>query len=58
MHCNGTMFMLSVILQGNVVAYDEGHPVQLERKLFLEDAISDLPEVCNSLLLVLPICIW
>ncbi|BBH04326.1 chromomethylase 3 [Prunus dulcis] len=34
--------------EGNTVAYDEGGPVQLERKLLLEDAISDLPAVENS----------
>ena len=33
-------------MQKNTVAYDEGHDVQLEKKLFLEDAISDLPPVC------------
>ncbi|KAK6944725.1 Chromo domain [Dillenia turbinata] len=32
----------------NTVAYDEGHKVQLEKKLFLEDAISDLPAVNND----------
>lgn len=35
-------------MQGNTVAYDEGGPVQLERKLLLEDAISDLPAVKSS----------
>lgn len=35
-------------MQGNTVAYDEGGPVQLERKLSLEDAISDLPAVKSS----------
>ncbi|KAH7532322.1 hypothetical protein FEM48_Zijuj04G0007600 [Ziziphus jujuba var. spinosa] len=29
------------------VAYDEGHHIELERKLLLEDAISDLPAVGN-----------
>ncbi|KAK6941277.1 Chromo domain [Dillenia turbinata] len=32
----------------NTVAYNEGHEVQLEKKLFLEDAISDLPAVKND----------
>ncbi|XP_027357407.1 DNA (cytosine-5)-methyltransferase CMT3 [Abrus precatorius] len=32
----------------NTVAYDEGHNVQLQRKLLLEDAISDLPLVKNN----------
>ncbi|TKY44565.1 DNA (cytosine-5)-methyltransferase CMT3 [Spatholobus suberectus] len=32
----------------NTVAYDEGHNVQLQRKLLLEDAISDLPLVQNN----------
>ncbi|KAK7314403.1 hypothetical protein VNO77_32925 [Canavalia gladiata] len=32
----------------NTVAYDEGHKVQLQRKLILEDAISDLPPVKNN----------
>ncbi|KAM5553603.1 DNA (cytosine-5)-methyltransferase CMT3-like [Rosa sericea] len=32
----------------NTVAYDEGHNVKLEKKLFLADAISDLPPVENS----------
>ncbi|XP_021728853.1 DNA (cytosine-5)-methyltransferase CMT3-like [Chenopodium quinoa] len=32
----------------NTVAYNEGHTVQLENKLFLGDAISDMPEVTNS----------
>lgn len=31
----------------NTVAYNEGHTVELENKLFLGDAISDLPEVGN-----------
>ncbi|KAJ0020210.1 hypothetical protein Pint_31342 [Pistacia integerrima] len=31
----------------NTVAYDEGHSVELERKLLLKDAISDLPAVGN-----------
>lgn len=29
----------------NTVAFNEGHTVQLEDKLFLGDAISDMPEV-------------
>lgn len=33
-------------MQAHTVAYDAGHSLdQLEKKLFLEDAISDLPEV-------------
>ncbi|XP_022157356.1 DNA (cytosine-5)-methyltransferase CMT3 [Momordica charantia] len=33
----------------NVVAYDEGHDrIQLEKKLLLEDAISDLPAIENN----------
>ncbi|XP_028051822.1 DNA (cytosine-5)-methyltransferase CMT3 isoform X1 [Camellia sinensis] len=32
----------------NTVAYDEGRKVELERELFLEDAISDLPPVKND----------
>ncbi|KAL2940700.1 hypothetical protein RDABS01_029050 [Bienertia sinuspersici] len=32
----------------NTVAYNEGHTMQLENKLFLGDAISDLPEVTNA----------
>ncbi|OMO73118.1 hypothetical protein CCACVL1_17462 [Corchorus capsularis] len=32
----------------NTVAYNEGHQVELEKKLFLEDAISDLPAVGND----------
>ncbi|OMO79806.1 hypothetical protein CCACVL1_13403 [Corchorus capsularis] len=31
----------------NTVAYNEGEQVELEKKLFLEDAISDLPPVGN-----------
>lgn len=30
----------------NVVTYDEGSAPKLEDKLYLEDAISDLPAVC------------
>lgn len=38
-------------MQMNVVAYDEGHDrIQLEKKLLLEDAISDLPAVCYAYL--------
>ncbi|KAK9273625.1 hypothetical protein L1049_018435 [Liquidambar formosana] len=33
--------------ENNTVAYDEGHKVELERKLLLKDAISDLPPVTN-----------
>ncbi|OMP02903.1 hypothetical protein COLO4_10748 [Corchorus olitorius] len=32
----------------NTVAYNEGQQVDLEKKLFLEDAISDLPPVGNN----------
>lgn len=32
-------------MQTCTVAYDEGHHIELERKLLLEDAISDLPAV-------------
>uniref|UniRef100_A0A7N0V2P6 DNA (cytosine-5-)-methyltransferase n=1 Tax=Kalanchoe fedtschenkoi TaxID=63787 RepID=A0A7N0V2P6_KALFE len=32
----------------NLVAYDEGHKVELKKKLLLKDAISDLPPVTNS----------
>ncbi|CAJ1951655.1 unnamed protein product [Sphenostylis stenocarpa] len=32
----------------NTVAYDEGHKVQLLKKLLLQDAISDLPPVQNN----------
>lgn len=38
-----------IIMQMNVVAYEEGHKdVHLEKKLLLEDAISDLPAVCYT----------
>lgn len=30
----------------HTVAYDEGHSYELQKKLLLEDAISDLPPVC------------
>lgn len=33
-------------MQRNTVAYDEGQKLELEKKLLLEDAISDLPDVC------------
>lgn len=32
-----------VEFEGNTVAYEEGVQAQLENKLFLKDAISDLP---------------
>lgn len=32
-------------MQGNIVAYDEGHTVKLADKLLLKDVISDLPAV-------------
>ena len=32
-------------MQMNTVAYDEGHKMELETKLLLADAISDLPPV-------------
>ncbi|MED6194965.1 hypothetical protein PIB30_033578 [Stylosanthes scabra] len=32
----------------NTVAHDEGHQIQLEKKLLLEDAISDLPSIEND----------
>ena len=36
--------------QMNAVAFDDGHNgVELEKKLLLEDAISDLPAVCSYL---------
>lgn len=55
-----------IIMQMNVVAYDEGHNgVQLEKKLLLEDAISDLPAVCCTYLtrlvfqlLMLSLCLF
>lgn len=34
-----------VEFEGNTVAYEEGVQAQLENKLFLKDAISDLPAV-------------
>lgn len=40
-------------VQSNAVAYDEGHGVELEKKLFLGDAVSDLPPVCISCLCIL-----
>ena len=40
-----------ITMQMNVVAYDERHTdIQLEQKLLLEDAISDLPAVCSTYL--------
>lgn len=40
-------------MQMNTVAYDEGHKFdELETKLLLADAISDLPPVCKLHLLV------
>ena len=32
-------------MQSHTVAFEEGHEVELEKELFLEDAISDLPPV-------------
>lgn len=32
-------------MQKNLVAYDEGHKVELKKLLLLGDAISDLPPV-------------
>ncbi|KAH7840043.1 hypothetical protein Vadar_011878 [Vaccinium darrowii] len=34
--------------EGNVVAYEEGRRAELEKELFLKDAISDLPPVEND----------
>lgn len=39
------------LLQLNGVAYEEGINVELERELFLGDAISDLPPVCQIVLI-------
>jgi len=39
------IFVILSCLQTNTVAYDEGHKVQLQKKLLLADAISDLPPV-------------
>jgi DNA (cytosine-5)-methyltransferase 1 len=39
-------------LQGNTVAYNEGHTVKLQNKLVLKDAISDLPLVYFILFVV------
>ncbi|KAI4297431.1 hypothetical protein L6164_037323 [Bauhinia variegata] len=39
--------VIPVEFEINTVAYDEGNNVQLQRKLLLEDAISDLPHVKN-----------
>ncbi|KAG5521866.1 hypothetical protein RHGRI_034180 [Rhododendron griersonianum] len=35
----------SIEFEGNVVAYKEAQRVELEKKLFIKDAISDLPPV-------------
>ncbi|KAF2286276.1 hypothetical protein GH714_013067 [Hevea brasiliensis] len=40
--------VVPVEFDSNVVAYDEGCVAPLEKKLFLEDAISDLPPVENN----------
>ncbi|BAU02932.1 hypothetical protein VIGAN_11252900 [Vigna angularis var. angularis] len=40
--------VIPVEFETNTVAYDEGHTVQLQRKLLLKEAISDLPPVQNS----------
>lgn len=40
--------VVPVEFESNVVAYNEGCVAQLEKKLFLEDAISDLPPVENN----------
>ncbi|KAK3033752.1 hypothetical protein RJ639_034194 [Escallonia herrerae] len=37
-----------VEFKSNAVDYDEGHEVELEKKVFLGDAISDLPPVKND----------
>jgi hypothetical protein len=39
-------------LQSSTVAYNEGHTVQLQNKLILKDAISDLPSVYFILFIV------
>lgn len=36
-------------MQTCTVAYNEGHNIELERKLLLEDAISDLPAVISKI---------
>ncbi|KDP44326.1 hypothetical protein JCGZ_19193 [Jatropha curcas] len=40
--------VVPVEFESNVVAYDEGSVAQLEKKLLLEDAISDLPAIENN----------
>ncbi|WJX25975.1 DNA (cytosine-5-)-methyltransferase [Trifolium repens] len=39
---------IPVEFEGCTVAYNEGHTVQLQNKLILKDAISDLPSIENS----------
>ncbi|GAU22796.1 hypothetical protein TSUD_142360 [Trifolium subterraneum] len=39
---------IPVEFEGCTVAYNEGHTVQLQNKLILQDAISDLPSIENS----------
>lgn len=41
--------MILILIQLNAVAYEEGHSFKLKKELFLEDALSDLPPVCNRL---------
>ncbi|PIA27393.1 hypothetical protein AQUCO_07800023v1 [Aquilegia coerulea] len=38
---------IPTLFEQNVVAYDEEHPLKLEKALLLKDAISDLPQVTN-----------
>ncbi|XP_057422555.1 DNA (cytosine-5)-methyltransferase CMT3-like [Lotus japonicus] len=40
--------VIPVEFEINTVAYNEGHNEQLQRKLLLEDAISDLPPIDNN----------
>ncbi|KAK9274227.1 hypothetical protein L1049_019041 [Liquidambar formosana] len=40
--------VIPIEFENHAVAYDEGYNVELERKLLLKDAISDLPPVTNS----------
>ncbi|KAJ8760000.1 hypothetical protein K2173_010856 [Erythroxylum novogranatense] len=40
--------VVPVEFEGHTVAFDEGSNVELERKLLLEDAISDLPSIENN----------
>ncbi|KAK9736049.1 hypothetical protein RND81_04G246600 [Saponaria officinalis] len=40
--------VVPVEFEMNTVAYNQGHSIQLENKLFLGDAISDLPPVKND----------